>query len=186
MERLFLIGLGNPDKLYFETRHNVGWMFIDFVSRERGIPLKAGRGEYLIGEKEGIYLVKPLTYMNLSGIAVRQVVERYRIEDLKELVIVHDDADMDFGKLRMRLKGGSGGHKGIESVIYHLMTDEFPRLKIGIGRGEGQDLRDYVLSPFGEEEKQALPSIFSKALKGRLMYREKGPEAAMNFINSET
>jgi len=161
-------------------------MFIDFVSRERDIPLKAGKGEYLIGEKEGIYLVKPLTYMNLSGIAVRQVVEKYGIEDLRELVVVHDDADMDFGKLRIRLRGGSGGHRGIESVIYHLLTDEFPRLKIGIGRAEGQDLRDYVLSPFSEEEKEALPSIFAKALKGVLIYREKGPEAAMNFINSET
>lgn len=185
MDRLFLIGLGNPEKLYFETRHNVGWMFIDFVSKEKNISLRAGRGDYLIGEGEGLYLIKPLTYMNLSGIAVRQVVERYDIDDLRELVVVHDDADMDFGKLRLRLKGGSGGHRGIESVIYHLMTEEFPRLKIGIGRAEGLDLRDYVLSPFSEEEKETLPSIFGKALKGMLIFKEKGPDAAMNFINSD-
>ncbi len=186
MDRLYVIGLGNPGKAYQDTRHNVGWLFVDFVAQRESLNFNPGKGDFVVAEGNNFCLFKPAVFMNLSGIAVKQIVDLYALDDLNKLIIVHDDADIKFGKLRLRLKGSSGGHRGVESIIYYLGTEEFPRLKIGIGRKEDIELRDYVLSPFNKEEKEKLTEVFEKGYRGLKLYRDEGPLKAMNFINTDS
>ena len=186
MDRLFVIGLGNPGSEYAYTRHNVGWLFLDYVAYREEIKFKPGRGDFYIGEGERFVLVKPTTFMNLSGIAVKQVVEQYEINNLESLLVVLDDADLPFGRLRLRLKGSAGSHNGLASVIMELGTEEVPRLRIGIGRPEGMRLRDYVLSEFTDEEIEVLRTeVFPVGYEGIKIYVEESPMKAINFINSK-
>jgi len=186
LERLFVIGLGNPGKEYVYTRHNAGWLLLDYIAYRESIRFEPGRGDFYIGAGEKFILIKPTTFMNLSGIAVKQVVEQYGIEDYSSILIVLDDADLPFGKLRLRLKGSAGSHNGLASVIMELGTEEIPRLRIGIGRPEGMRLRDYVLSEFSDEEIEFLrENVFPVAYEGLKIYIEESPLKAINFINSK-
>jgi len=160
-------------------------MFIDYVVNKLGEKLKPGKGEFLIAEcPDKTALIKPLTFVNLSGRAVIDLIEEYSIEDLSEMIIILDDVHLPFGKLRLRIKGGAGGHRGLESIIYALGTDEFPRLRIGVGPSPSPSLREFVLSPFERSEIEILPSIFKHALEGIRIYREGNILKAMQFINS--
>jgi PTH1 family peptidyl-tRNA hydrolase len=150
------VGLGNPGKEYEQTRHNVGFMVIDELAKRWNISFQATKfrgmmaSTIISGEK--VALCKPLTYMNLSGECVRPLMDYYHI-DINDLIVIYDDLDLPVGKIRLRMKGSAGGHNGIKSLIHHLGTQEFKRIRIGIGRpANGQKVTDYVLGRFAEEE----------------------------------
>ncbi len=188
MEETFLIvGLGNPGRRYEKTRHNVGFMVIDRLAAELGFQLKKGRGSYESGAGRwndlSLVAAKPMTYMNNSGIAVAELFHYHRIE-LQRLLIISDDTELPFGRLRLRRKGSSGGHRGLESVIQHLKTNEFARLRIGIGAEFAKrDMADFVLSRFSKNEQEELEPILQKAVEAVLTFMRDGIDRAMNLYN---
>lgn len=150
------VGLGNPGSKYERTRHNAGFMAVDALSKEWNIELSEDKkfkgyiGHGVVkGEK--VILLKPTTYMNLSGESVRAVMDFYDV-DIEDLIVIYDDLDLPYGKIRMRLKGSAGGHNGIKSIIAHTKTQEFKRIKIGIDRHPKIPVVDYVLGKFTEDE----------------------------------
>ena len=182
------VGLGNPGLSYAHTRHNVGWMALDLVL-ERMTSLK-GPGMKLSGalwdgflNGERLLCLKPMTYMNLSGKAVWEVVRYFQIEHSRILVL-YDDRSLPLGTLRIRPKGSAGGHNGIASVISSLGSPEIPRLRIGVGPlPEGIPLRNFVTSPFSREERKELPDILERSARGVSLWIAEGVQAAMNAIN---
>ncbi len=188
MENLFLIiGLGNPGTKYENTRHNVGFDAIDYLSAQYGIKLsKIGfKAVYGEGDIEGVrtILVKPQTFMNLSGESVRDIVAWYKVP-LDRVILLYDDIDLEPGKIRVRPKGSSGTHNGMRSVIYQLQSDSFPRVRIGIGRApEKWDLADYVLSKFSKEDREVIDGSVAKAAEAAVQIVKSGPEKAMNNHN---
>jgi peptidyl-tRNA hydrolase, PTH1 family len=164
-----IIGLGNPGKQYEETRHNVGFKVIDDLSSELQIPLDKSKynGVYGVGHSAGekIILVKPLTYMNLSGECVRPLMDFYDI-DVEDIIVIYDDLDIPVGKIRIRTKGSAGGHNGIKSMIQHLGTQEFKRIRIGVDRpNNGMKITDYVLGLFNPEEKAGIDQSIKQSTK---------------------
>lgn len=162
-----IVGLGNPGKQYEQTRHNVGFLTIDELSRMLNIPLDQSKhkGLYGIGFYQGekVLLLKPLTYMNLSGESIRAIVDYYQI-DIEDLVLIYDDLDLPVGKIRLRQKGSAGGHNGIKSAIAHLGTQEFNRIRIGIDRPpKGMAVPDYVLGRFSKEEQPSVADSVKKS-----------------------
>ncbi|HCM86707.1 MULTISPECIES: aminoacyl-tRNA hydrolase [Enterococcus] len=161
-----IVGLGNPGKKYENTKHNAGFMVVDLLAKEHGAifkknTLEAEVADYFVkGEK--ILLVKPMTFMNESGRAVGPLMTYFGI-DLEELVIVADDLDMELGKLRLRQKGSAGGHNGLKSIISHIGTQEFDRIKIGIGRPNGKTVVNHVLSTFGKDEAATIANSVARA-----------------------
>lgn len=188
MEDIFLIaGLGNPGKKYENTRHNVGFDTIDHLSHKHGIKVsKIGfKAVYGEGEIEGkrIILLKPQTFMNLSGESIREIVEWYKISP-ERVIIIYDDIDLEPGKIRVRPKGSSGTHNGMKSIIYQLQEDNFPRVRIGIGRApEKWDLADYVLSKFSKEDREIIDQSIEKAAEAAIMVTNSGLNKAMNSYN---
>jgi len=180
-----IAGLGNPGRRYAKTRHNAGFMVVDEISDRYRIELKE-RELYLMGkgsiEGNDVILVEPLTFMNISGKAVRGVMKRYNIGP-ENLIIVHDDIDMETGKLKIREKGSSGGHKGIESVIEFTGSKEFIRVKIGIGREEGVLVEDYVLGKFRKGEVPLIREAIVRAADAVCMILKEGVDKAMNKFN---
>lgn len=152
-----IIGLGNPGKQYEQTRHNIGFMVIDELSDRLGISINQEKCKGLFGSGmvhgEKVYLLKPMTYMNLSGECIRGFMDYFKIP-LEDVVIIYDDLDLTVGKLRLRQKGSAGGHNGIKSTIAHLGTQEFNRIRIGVDRpSQGRTVIDHVLGNFSKEEK---------------------------------
>ena len=185
-----IVGLGNPGKNYVETRHNVGFKVIDLLAERNNIQInrikfKSVYGDGLIGDKK-VILLKPQTYMNNSGIAVREIVDFYKIP-VEDIIVIVDDIDIGFADLRIRPKGSAGSHNGMKSIIYHIQDDKFPRVKIGIGKKHpNQDLADFVLGRFTEEEK---PYIDDAILNAAMAVEEmivNGIESAMNKFNRKT
>ena len=168
MEKLtIIVGLGNPGRKYESTRHNVGFMTVDLIAQKFGIKVNRLKHRALTGEGridgERVLLAKPQTFMNLSGESVREIVEYYKVP-VENLIVIYDDADLQAGVLRIRPKGSSGTHNGMKSVIYHLRSDSFPRIRIGIGRApEGWDLADYVLGEFGGNEAEKVAECIRRA-----------------------
>ncbi len=162
-----IVGLGNPGKQYEHTRHNVGFMVIDKLAKELSIPLDRQKfnGLYGMGHISGekVILLKPLTYMNLSGECIRPLMDYYDIDN-DEIVVIYDDLDLPVGKIRLRTKGSAGGHNGIKSMILHLATQEFNRIRIGIDRPKnGMKITDYVLGRFTEEEQADLIDTINRS-----------------------
>ncbi len=188
LEDVFLIiGLGNPGKKYENTRHNVGFETIDYLSQKYNIRLsKIGfKAVYGEGEIEGmrVILLKPQTYMNLSGESVRDIISWYKIP-LDRCVVIYDDIDLELGKIRVRPKGSSGTHNGMKSIIYQLQAEDFPRVRVGIGRPpEKWDLADYVLSKFTKENREIIDQSIEKAAQAAILVAKSGPEKAMNSFN---
>lgn len=186
---MFLIaGLGNPGRQYEKTRHNMGFDTIDeLIDRHRipqgGIAHKAMYGKGMIaGEK--VLAVKPLTYMNLSGEAVREYVNYYKMDPETELIVIYDDIDLDPGQIRIRKKGSAGGHNGIKSIIAQIGTQNFYRIKVGVGaKPKGWDLADYVLGRFSSEERELVDKAICDAADAVEMILKDGIEAAMNHYN---
>ncbi len=155
-----IIGLGNPGREYATTRHNIGFMAIDKLCSSFKNKFNGLYGEVIInGEK--IILLKPLSYMNLSGEVIRKYVDYYNI-DIDDILVICDDLDMDVGKIRLRSKGSSGGHNGLKNIILHLGTDNFKRLKIGISNKKDIDTKDYVLGKFNRDDKKIIDKSLDK------------------------
>lgn len=188
-----VVGLGNPGKTYAATRHNSGFMVIDKLADSFSIHLGKKKFNALLGHGfiEGIevILVKPMTFMNRSGLPVHKI-KQYSNISCKDILVVHDDIDLAFGTLRIKQKGGSGGHNGIESLIELLGSNNFSRLRIGIGRGIGYpgkdiDVANYVLSEFSYNEKKNLDQIITKAQDAIITILCKGTKYAMNCFNNK-
>ncbi len=178
-------GLGNPGRRYRGTRHNVGFRVIDVLSERLDAGLSEKRkyvkGEGLYGD-ELVVLIKPLTFMNLSGAAVREVLRRRRCSH-ENLIVVHDDLDIPVGRIKIKKKGSSGGHRGVQSIIDHIGTEEFIRVKVGIGRPPGVPPEVYVLGPFRPEEREAVEGAIKSAADAVLTIIEKGVDRAMTEYN---
>ena len=157
-----VVGLGNPDKEYENTRHNIGFMLLDYIFNSSNFSLnsKMNSLEYITninGEK--VIVIKPLTYMNLSGDAVLKYVNFYKL-NTHDILVIHDDLDMSLGRVKLLFNHGSGGHNGIKDIILKLNSKEFLRLKIGIGKSNNIDTRDYVLGKFNTDDKKTLDNVF--------------------------
>ncbi len=163
-----IIGLGNPGKQYEHTRHNVGFITVDELAKRNNIPLdkEKFKGSFGTGiiQNEKVILLKPLTYMNLSGESVRPLMDYYQI-DIDNILVIYDDLDLPVGKIRLRTKGSAGGHNGMKSIIQHTGTQEFKRIRIGVDRPQnGMKVPDYVLGKFNSEEiSSVVDSIKSSA-----------------------
>ncbi|HLG58222.1 MAG TPA: aminoacyl-tRNA hydrolase [Vicinamibacterales bacterium] len=184
-----IVGLGNPGREYRDTRHNVGFLVVEEIARRHGIGWAAGPSqvpESLVGKKFGaspLMLAKPLTFMNLSGTAVAGLARYYDVAD-EDLLVVVDEAALPFGRLRARARGSAGGHNGLKSVIERLGTTEFPRLRLGVGRGDGRrDLADHVLSTFENGERAELESLIARAADAAEMFAAEGISKVMNVHN---
>ena len=159
-----LLGIGNPERRYSFNRHNVGFMLLDYFAKEHSIAFKPSKFDYYFAKgnlsSNSFLLVKPTTYVNNSGVAALQAVKKYET-NIEDFLVVVDDVNLQFADIRIRKSGGDGGHNGIDSIIFHLQSDLFPRLRIGIGNNfaEGQ-MTDYVLTDFNEDEKKVLLDTF--------------------------
>ena len=156
-----IAGLGNSGKQYEETRHNIGWQVIDELAGKYNIRVTESKFKGLIGKGmiggEKVVLVKPLTFMNLSGECIREVTNFYKIDETSQLIVVADDISLDVGQIRMRKKGSAGGHNGLKNIIAHLGHENFMRIKMGVGdKPAGYNLADYVLGHFSKEEEKIL------------------------------
>lgn len=184
-----IVGLGNPTEKYQATRHNIGWDAITRISDDYRIPLNQKKHKAICGmgyiEGEKVILVQPVTYMNLSGESVRELVDFYKVS-AEDIIIIYDDIDLDVGQLRIRKKGSAGGHNGIKSIISNLGTDEFPRIRIGVGeKPKDWDLADYVLSRFKDEEEAAIRQALKDASDACRIIITSGMDAAMNKYNKK-
>ncbi len=181
-----ILGLGNPGAKYADTRHNVGFRAVAELARRRGVRLRAGECNSAVGQDGDLLLAQPQTYMNRSGYAARCLVERRQIEPFRVLV-VFDEVHLPLGKLRLRPSGSPGGHRGMESVIGNLRTSEVPRLRLGVGPADdsvgGEDLADYVLEPFAEQERAAVEELIGRAADACECWFADGAQAAMNKFN---
>jgi peptidyl-tRNA hydrolase, PTH1 family len=182
-----IAGLGNPGPAYRQNRHNVGFMVVDRLAETVGITIRRVESRALIGKGEfaesPVYLAKPQTFMNDSGAAVGALVSFYKLP-LEHLLVVHDDLDLPFGTLRLRPYGGTGGQKGMESIVEKLGTREFARLRVGIGRPPGRmDPRDYVLHDFDPPDVEQLPEVLATAVDAIRWFIREGIESAMNEFN---
>ncbi|HKK45945.1 MAG TPA: aminoacyl-tRNA hydrolase [Balneolaceae bacterium] len=182
-----VIGLGNPGSKYAGTRHNVGFGLIDRLAQAMSVKMGTGKGPYMVGKAlhagESIYLVKPTTYMNNSGDAVRQALDWYK-EEVDHCLICYDDLALELGTIRLRPSGSAGGHNGIKDIIKKLGTNAFPRLRIGIGDDfrRGQQV-NHVLSPFSEDEQKVIDATLDRAVDAVLCFITEGIEQAMNKFN---
>ncbi len=183
-------GLGNPGREYEMTRHNIGFHTIDYIADKKGIKVnklkyRALYGEVGTGEKKVIY-VKPQTYMNLSGESIREFCSFFKIKP-ENVIVICDDVTLDPGRIRIRKKGSAGGHNGLKSIIYQLNSDEFVRVKMGVGSPgrEGYDLADYVLGRFSKDEIPTLEDAIIRASKATDEIIERGADSAMNKFNSK-
>ncbi|MGE5199089.1 MAG: aminoacyl-tRNA hydrolase [Rhodospirillaceae bacterium] len=182
-----VVGLGNPGRRYLGTRHNIGFAVADEVARRRQAVFESGRGEALTarcGRGPGaVLVVKPLTMMNLSGAAVAAVAGFYKVEP-SAILVAADDVNLALGRLRLRARGTAGGHNGFKSVIECLGTEEFPRLRVGVGRGDPRrDLADHVLARFDDDERDEVDRAIARAADAVETFLAEGIEAAMNRYN---
>lgn len=183
-----IVGLGNPGNKYENTRHNIGFKVVDYLAFLHGIKLSKLKHKALLGEgiiqSQKVIIAKPQTYMNLSGESVLEIMQWYKI-NTNNIIVIYDDVSLEVGRIRIRKKGSSGGHKGIESIIYQLITDEFPRIKIGVGQPSHPDyeLSDYVLSGFNEDEKKIMMDSIKRSAEAVQVILQAGADKAMNKFN---
>lgn len=188
---MYLIaGLGNPTYQYARTRHNIGFEVIDTLADRNGISIDSNKHKAVFGKGmiggEKVVLLQPQTYMNLSGESIREAIGYYKLDPKRELIVVFDDISLDVGQIRLRAKGSAGGHNGVKSIIACLGTDEFQRIKVGVGeKPKGWDLADYVLGRFNEEERIIADQSVERAAVAAECILQEGMEAAMNLYNSK-
>lgn len=183
---VLIVGLGNPGVRYAKTRHNVGFHCVDRLAEVYGWTFSRQQSKALLasGEREGlkISLVKPMTYMNLSGQAVATLARFYKVAP-QDILVICDDLDLPVGRLRLRPDGGSAGQKGMESIIQSLGTDAFPRLRVGIGRPVHGDAVEYVLQGFDEDEAITMSRVYDRVVSAVSVFLREGIDAAMNEFN---
>lgn len=190
MDSIIVVGLGNPGTEYDGTRHNVGFEVVDELTRRLKTPLRSGRGEYLIASRraEGkcIILAKPMTYMNNSGTAIKELLDGYGVP-LDRLIVIVDDVALRLGTIRVRARGSDGGHNGLYSIIYQLNSHEFPRVRCGIRQGvmpPNNRMAEFVLSPFESVERKTVEGMIAKAADAVLEFTETGIARTMNRFNT--
>ena len=183
-----IVGLGNPGAAYERTRHNVGWQVLDAFARKFRIDATRHEKNALTGTGRvaggSVMVAKPLTYMNLSGDAVKLLVNAY-LESTDDLMVVYDDIDLPLGRLRIRPNGSAGTHNGMRSIISILQTEQFPRLRVGIGASEQGRLRDYVLDEFTSEEQPVIDAAIERAVDALLLFARGDLKRAMNEFNKD-
>jgi len=184
-----IVGLGNPGRKYERTRHNAGFMAVDELAKNLHVDVDQDKYHALIGkariDSEAVLLAEPQTYMNDSGRAVAAIL-RDTYSTAAGLIVIHDELDLPLGSVRVKTGGGHGGHNGLRSLIEHLGTPDFIRVRIGIGRPEpGRETADYVLSPFLAEEKQTAAESVVKAAEAVRLIVKEGPAGAMNSVNKK-
>ncbi|MDD3221848.1 MAG: aminoacyl-tRNA hydrolase [Clostridia bacterium] len=184
-----IAGLGNPTKTYEGTRHNIGFMMIDAIGDKYNIDVTTKKHKALVGRGviggQRVILAKPQTYMNLSGESIREIADFYKILP-ENIIIIYDDISLDVGQLRIRKKGSAGGHNGIKSIIAHLSTQEFPRIKVGIGnKPEGWDLADYVLSKYSKAERECIEEAARDVAGAAELILNDDIDGAMNQYNGK-
>lgn len=185
-----IVGLGNPGREYQNTRHNIGFQVIDAIAEKNNISVKEKKYKALIGKGvvagQKVLLVKPQTYMNLSGESVREVIDYYKIDEKEELIVISDDISLDVGQIRIRKKGSAGGHNGLKNIILHLGHDQFERIKMGVGeKPQGYDLADYVLGHFTQMEQEILQDSIARAVQAVGTIMTDGVDQAMNRYNQK-
>ena len=183
-----IAGLGNPDKQYEGTRHNVGFDVIDRIADKYNISVDGRKHRAFIGkgviEGQKVILAKPQTYMNLSGESILSLVDYYKIDVEEELLIIYDDISLETGHLRTRAKGSAGGHNGIKNIIAHMGTQVFPRIKVGVGeKPKGYDLADYVLGHFSKAERELMDEGYDNAVRAAEMIISGRMDEAVNEFN---
>ena len=188
-ESWLIVGLGNPGKEYERTRHNCGFRVIDILAEKLGCKIDKAKFQGLYGQAvidgKKVYLLKPLTYMNLSGRSVLQLSAYFNIPP-QRIIVIFDDISLSVGGLRVRSNGSAGGHNGLKSIIYQLNSDEFPRVRMGVGAPEHKDydLADFVLGRFTKDEIPVMEDAIIKASKAVNEIIKNGPQSAMNKYNS--
>jgi len=188
---IIIVGLGNPGRTYDRTRHNLGFEVVDRLSERFRCPLQPGKGDYMFGVAtlgdRDVCLMKPLTFMNNSGVAVADIMEHFEIP-VRKIFVVCDDFQLPLGQLRIRERGSDGGHNGLASVIYHTLSEDFPRLRCGIGipdrSVDSEEMASFVLSRFEEEEITAVRTMVERAADACVTVIEHGTAQAMNLYNT--
>ena len=185
-----IAGLGNPGREYQNTRHNIGFDVIDRIADAYHIEMSDKKHKAISGkgviDGTKVILVKPQTYMNLSGESIRQIADYYDVDTTEELIVIHDDISLDVGQIRIRTKGSAGGHNGLKNIILNLGHDRFARIKVGVGeKPKGYDLADYVLGHFTTEERKVLETSGEHAVEAVRMVLAGDPEGAMNRFNTK-
>ena len=186
-----IVGLGNPGREYQNTRHNIGFDVIDVIAEKHNISVMEKKHKAIIGKGaiDGykVILVKPQTYMNLSGESVREIVDYYKVDPESEVIIVADDISLNPGNIRIRKKGSAGGHNGLKSIIQHLGTDQFMRVKMGVGeKPKGYDLADYVLGHFTNDERKIMDESAKTAMEAIKLMIQGDADEAMNRFNKKS
>lgn len=183
-----IVGLGNPGRKYENTRHNLGFITIDRLASKHDIKVDKIKFKALVGDGriagQKVLLVKPQTYMNLSGDSVREVANFYKVEP-DEIIVIYDDLDLPLGNLRIRKSGSAGTHNGMKSVVYQLKSDQFPRVRIGIGQNGDKDIIDFVIGGFRKEEVPILEDTVDKAVMAIESMIGETVDIAMNKYNSK-
>lgn len=183
-----IVGLGNPSKEYQGTRHNVGFEVIDKLAEKYNISVDTKRHRAYIGKGmlggQKVILAKPQTYMNLSGESVQSLLDYYKVDEERELLVIYDDISLDNGQIRIRAKGSAGGHNGIKNIIAHLGSQVFPRIKVGVGaKPPKYDLADYVLGHFSKAEQELMEEGYDKAVHAVELILQNEMTEAMNEYN---
>lgn len=186
-----IVGLGNPGRDYMNTRHNIGFDVIDTLADVAGISVIEKKHKAIIGkgvlDGQKVILVKPQTYMNLSGESVRDIIDYYKVDEEQELIVVSDDTSLDVGSIRVRKKGSAGGHNGLKNIIAHLGHDTFMRVKMGVGeKPKGYDLADYVLGHFSSGERKLMDEAAKTAVEAIRMMMAGDVDKAMNQFNRKS
>lgn len=189
MENFLIVGLGNPGKEYYATRHNAGWLALDYIAEKLDVKIKKIKFKATYGETvwqgKKLILLKPQTYMNASGESVMAAADYYNIPP-QNILVIHDDISLPSNKLRIRKKGSAGGHNGLKSIIYLLNSDEFPRIKIGVSdRKDSGNLKDWVLGTFSKEEQKGLSEKFEDICDAAQLICQGKIEEAMAKYNSD-
>ncbi len=185
-----IVGLGNPGKKYENTRHNAGFLMIDALADKYGIQIREKKHKALCGtgviEGVKVLLVKPETYMKLSGESLGEIMNFYKLDPEEEMLVIYDDISLAPGNIRIRKKGSAGGHNGIKSLIAHLGTQNFMRIKVGVGeKPKDWDLADYVLGHFSEEDKKELKEVTGNVIQAAVLMMQGDADKAMNDFNAK-
>lgn len=182
-----IVGLGNPGKKYENTRHNMGFIAVDLLAEKYGIKVDKIKHKALVGEGriagQKVLLVKPQTFMNLSGESVREVVNYYKV-DMEDLTVIYDDIDLSLGTIRIRKFGSAGTHNGMKSVVYQLQSDQFPRIRVGVGNESREDLASFVTGGFPRKDVPIIEEALIKAADAAVSIIEDGIDMAMNKYNT--
>ena len=180
-----LVGLGNPGQKYSNTKHNFGFWVLDSLVKKLNLDFISGKGEYIIAKQKDLLCIKPTTFMNNSGIATLEVQNYFKCKT-NSILVIYDDIDLPLGMIRFKENGGSGGHKGIESIIYKLQSEKFSRLRLGIATNENmRPSEKFVLSPFSNSDKEMITGVLDRACDGISFFLSHGIKETMNKYNEK-